>query len=132
MDANTFILNQQMRRLTSEAASARGRVLNAPSMDEVVRHASLIVPPLLRFMQNQLSPVRSLAAAADRRLNELLDAQLQHLNTLELAAAEQAVLKYRRNEWQCLRGTWAAIYRKADFESRRLLQHKREASSASE
>lgn len=132
MDATTFMLNQQLRRLTSEASSARGRVLNAQSMTEVVRHASLHIPPTLRAMRHQLSPLRSLTAAVERRLNALLDMQLERLGALDLPEAEQQVNAYYRGGMAVFARHVGPVYRKAEFESQRLLRKKREASSAGE
>jgi hypothetical protein len=99
-------------------------------MAEVVRATDVSVRPELRAMARNYPCYRRMKAAAERRLGQLLDEQLKALKALPLAEAEALLSRYRRTDWQSLRGTYASLYQRGDRLGQRLLHDLRPDSAA--
>lgn len=124
MDATTFWVHQQMRRVDSAASSAQSQLSRARTMAEVVRLAEVSVPGPLHALRHQIQGLKTLRLAVERRLEALLEVQLAALEPLSLEEAKRQVAGLQRREWQALRGEWASVYRKAEADARRCLAEK--------
>ncbi|GBG14441.1 molybdenum cofactor guanylyltransferase [Novimethylophilus kurashikiensis] len=122
-------MRQQLAKVEGNCHSAQGRIAAARTMREVVQAMQISVPPELRSVIRSQPGMRALTAAAERRLTELLEAQLEEARKAESTEAAKGILGRRRaQDWPYLRGTYAHIYRKADMEARRLLHTKEKES----
>lgn len=124
MDATTFWVHQQIRRVDAAASSAQSQLSRARTMAEVVRLAEVSVPGPLHALRHRIQGLKTLRLAVERRLEALLVAQLAALEPLSLAAAQKYVAGLQCLEWQALRGEWASLYRKAEADARRCLAGK--------
>lgn len=122
MDPTAFWLQQRMRSVEQQAASGLARIRQARTLSDVVRAADVHVPAELRALRHQLSGLRQLQLAAERRLEELLAEQLRQLKATAEGEREAHRLRLLREEWSALRGTWAAYYRKAEADSLRIVR----------
>lgn len=124
MDATQFLLAQQAQRFEQDCRSAQARVASARTMWEVTRAAHVVPPSLLRgvHLHRHGTGQQQLAQAAFKRMEALLSAQLKEAADITDLEARKAFLgRLRLREWDALRGEFAALYRKADMEGRRLL-----------
>lgn len=124
MDATTFWVHQQMRRVDAAASSAQSQLSRARTMAEVVGLADVSVPGPLHALRHQIQGLKTLRLAVERRLEALLVEQLTALEPLSLEEAQKHVAGLQRREWQALRGEWASVYRKAEADARRCLAGK--------
>lgn len=118
-----FVLDQAMRRFESDCQMALSRLPHARTLWDVKRAAQVNQPSILRGLHwpGQGAKQR-LAHAAERRMTELLEAQLAKATAIEDPKARKEFLgRLRMNEWDALRGDYAVLYRKADIEAQKLL-----------
>jgi len=109
-------------RLASDCSSARSRVRVAQTM-RAVKHAADVHPnPMIRAYPQARQEVRKVHDAAETRMGELLDQQLQKLaacTSPEEIRAEYGSLM--RNDWLFLRGEYSRTFVRADREFHRIL-----------
>lgn len=117
------VLHQAMRRYESDCYLALLRLPYAKTLWEVNRAAQVHLPGILRGLHWPGQGVKQrLAHAAERRMSELLDAQLEKAAAIEDPKARKEYLgRLRMTEWDALRGDYAMLYRKADVEAQKLL-----------
>lgn len=122
MDATAFWIGQQTRKFEVMCSSAASRVALCKTMQEVVRAADVHAPAEVRQLVHSLRGYRNLKAQTERRLEQLLEAQLAKISLIEtLDERKTAVGQLRARDWQALRGEFASIYRKADRAGQQLL-----------
>lgn len=123
MNTAQFFIDQESRRHEQNCRSAISRVARAVTMWDVKRAANVVAPSILRGMHlDRHGAGRQLSQAAEKRLDELLMAQLKEASDIAEVDARKAFLgQLRVKEWDALRGEFAQLYRKADMEGRRLL-----------
>lgn len=117
------VLQQAMRRYESDCQIALSRLPYAKTLWEVKRAAQVHQPGILRGLHwpGQGAKHR-LVHAAERRMAELLDAQLEKAAAIEdLKARKEFLGRLRMTEWDALRGDYAMLYRKADLQAHKLL-----------
>lgn len=121
-----FWIQQQTRRLESSCHQAEQQIRVARTMRDVALAAQVTVPHELHAIRHTVPAYRQVETAAERRMGELLDAQLQEIKA---AATEeegrQLMGRFIHKDWQSLRGTYAHIYRRGEMEARRLLHQKK-------
>lgn len=123
-----FWMQQQVNRFDQSCATAEAQVRRAQTLADVVRAAHVVPPPELRAMRNSSIAFRKLHACAERRLAELVSAQLVQLEKATLDVAESLFARYQSRDWQVLRGAYARVLQQADRDARLLLGKKRKAS----
>lgn len=122
-------LHQLEQRFEADCSAAESRILRARTMAEVVRATEVSVRPELRAMSRHYPGYRRMKSTAERRLEQLLKEQLEAMKALPLAEAEALFSRYRRQDWQSLRGTYASLYQRGDRAGQRLLHDLRGAAS---
>lgn len=125
MDAASFFLNQEARKYEGACAAAAAQLRRASSMATALRVADVTPPAIIRAVCRSLPAHRKLAMALESRLEALLSEQLSAL-AASASASECKVLiaRYRRMEWDYLRGDHALIFQRATREAQRLLHNK--------
>jgi predicted metal-dependent hydrolase len=118
MDAATLMMIQRaQRQLESDCSSAR-----ATSMREVQHAGNVHAAGYIRSLPEARRAIQRLHDDATRKMDKLLDEQLQKLaacNTRAEMLAERGRLLTK--EWGFLRGTYATVYRRAERDSARIL-----------
>lgn len=125
-----FFVQTLITRAANDCNSARAHIRVATDMRQVRRAADVHTNPVIRALPQVRQDVRSVHDAAEKRLDALLDQQLQKLAacaTGDEIRAEHARLL--RNDWFVLRGDFSRIYHRADREYLRLM-HRAERQPA--
>lgn len=126
MSATAFFIEQAVQRYEQDCQWAITKIAQAQTMWEVKRAAHVVAPSILRGMHLPRAGGRQqLSHAAERKLQGMLDAQLEKAKSLTNTDARKAYLgQVRLKEWEALRGEFASLYQKADMEGRKLLAMK--------
>jgi hypothetical protein len=120
MDANQFFIDQQVRQAESSAWSAANQIRSAPTIRAVLGLCDVPLHPMIRFMKHQIPGLRRLKEAAERRAEELVQAQLAELKTLSAEEKEQRLGQLRARDWMLLRGNFPRLAGLVDRESQKL------------
>lgn len=114
-----FWIQQQQRKVESEASSNLARLRSVRRLADAVRLGDVHLPPELRAMRQAIPGLRTLESGVKRRLQELVTEGLKDVfakNTVEEAKQQRG---HFMRECQALRGKYAEFYRQADAESAR-------------
>lgn len=116
--AANLYLHMELRKITSQAASAGARVRHARTLAEVMQ-CTVIVPGHMRALTRSEPSLRQLAYERERRAKSLVEAHLKALSELARPAdiddaqyAQQARHYYgklKAREWCHLRGDMALL-----------------------
>lgn len=121
-NSTDFFVQTLFTRLASDCSSARSRIRAAQTM-RAVKHAADVHPnPVIRAYPQARQEVRKVHDAAETRMGELLDQQLQQLaacTSPEEIRAEYGRLM--RNDWLLLRGEYSRTFIRSDREFHRIL-----------
>lgn len=126
-----FFVQTLFTQLTSDCSSARSRIRSAQTMRAVKYAADVHPDPVIRAYPQTRNEVRRVHEAAEIRLSELLDQQLQKLAVC--ASSDKIRAKYVglvRNDWCFLRGQYSRIYLRADREFHRILRARANPSAS--
>ncbi|MFC5511000.1 hypothetical protein ACFPOU_07665 [Massilia jejuensis] len=129
-DGTDFFVQTLITRVANDCSSARARIRVATDMRHVKHASDVHTNPMIRALPQVRQDVRSVHDAAEKRMDALLDQQLQKMAacaTGDEIRAEHARLL--RNDWCFLRGDFSRIYQRADREYLRLL-HRAERQPA--
>lgn len=121
MDHSGFWLQQEMKKVESQASGALSRIRVAATIVDVVRAADIPIPRIVHPFKHQIRGLRTVESAAQQRLSELVASQIANARSMPLADAKAYLGTLRQRDWQALRGTWAVVYREADREALRVL-----------
>lgn len=127
---NLAVVMEQARRFEASCAAAELDIMRAQSMRDVQRAAEVRARPELVSAQHTGAAWRHLKAAAETRLAALLSNQLSVMATSSLDVAETLFARYRREDWQPLRGAYGHLFLRGETEGRKLLATKRSVMSA--
>jgi hypothetical protein len=120
--ATQLVLQRAINRLDSDCATARDRIARGRTMRDVKMAADVYPQSILRGLPQVRTTVRQLKAIAEKRMNTLLDAQLQKLKKCQ---SPEEMKRERRvlvlNDWCFLRGEYSTVYRRAEYESGQIL-----------
>lgn len=116
-----MVIEQRIRTAEADAARATSSVRQARTLQEATQAALVHLPAELRGLRSQIRGLTALRLVAERRLTELLRAQLDEVAKLPLEQARKRLASLQMSEWQVLRGEWASVYRWAERESSFLL-----------
>ncbi|MEJ8837631.1 hypothetical protein [Ramlibacter sp. AN1133] len=120
--AAQFLLEQALRRYAADCRDAMTRLRGSRTIEEVKRAADVHAQPIARAVHRTVPEHRALAAAAQQRAEEICRGHLQHLEQLakqdEAEAFSLALERYRRRDWQLLRGDFPRVAGLVDRESR--------------
>ncbi|NCQ52269.1 hypothetical protein GW796_10390 [archaeon] len=122
--ATQFWIEQQIKRVETSCYSAQANIRNTKTMKQVKQCVDISIPSEIQFMKNSIHGLRTLKIVAENQMNEILEQQLSKIK--EQTTPEDAKLlvsQYLTNDWQFLRGDYSEIYRKADFESHKILKN---------
>jgi hypothetical protein len=120
MDANQFFIDQQVRQAESSAWSAANQMRRAPTLRAVLGLCDVPLHPVIRFMKHQIPGLRRLKEAAERRAEELVQAQLTELKTLSAEQREQRLGQLSSRDWMLLRGNFPRLAGLVERESQKL------------
>lgn len=132
MNQQMMWINQQQRRVESEASGNQARVRHCRSMSDVVRLSHVSIPPEIRFLKRSIPGLRSLQTAVEARLTELVRARLKVIESKATAAEAKDERGLFIRECDVLRGDFAQQWRLADTESARLVYLKVKAEKPSD
>lgn len=111
-----------VRRYESDCSSAAARIRTLRSIEEVVRAARVSANPLIRSLVRSLPAHKALDGAASRRLDELIQAQLDDVELEPDVEKRKEILgRLRSRDWEFLRGDYAMQWRRADAGATRLI-----------
>jgi hypothetical protein len=114
VDQVQFWIMQQAKRVEADCFGRRGQIASAQLMKQVVLAARVQVRSEVRHDPGIRRAVLEIKTLAERRLNTLLDAQLENLATSTSEdALKEAYGKLLAREWQCLRGDFPHVFLKA-------------------
>lgn len=117
-------------RVANDCTSARARIRVATDMRHVKHASDVHANPMIRALPQVRQNLRSVHEAAEKRMDALLDQQLQKLGACatggEIRAEHTRLL---RDDWFFLRGDFSRTYHRADREYLRLL-HRAELQPA--
>lgn len=127
-----FFVQTLIARVAIDCSSARARIRVATNMRHVKQASDVHANPMIRALSQVRQDLRSVHDTAEKRMDALLDQQLQKLAacaTGDEIRAEHARLL--RNDWCFLRGDFSRIYHRADREYlRQLHQAERQPAPA--
>jgi len=121
-DGTNFFVQTLITRVANDCSSARARIRVSTNMRNVKHASDVHANPMVRALPQVRQELRSVHDAAEKRMDALLDQQLQKMAacaTGDEIRAEHARLL--RNDWCFLRGDFSRIYHRADREYLRLL-----------
>lgn len=124
-----FLLHREMQRVSAQVASALTRIATARKIPDVVQAAGQVqVGAMFRSIRHLFPELKRLDQAANRRLDELLQAQLAAIAAATTAEEARAMRgRYLATDWQALRGRFSRQFVHADRESQRLIHRKKSA-----
>lgn len=105
MPANQMTV-MEVRRFQTQIQSAEVRIRSARTLVEVVRAHHVVVPAWARSLLR--SELTRMNQHAERKAEDILNAQLESLAPLEGTARKEALGKLRE-EWQSLRGNFPRL-----------------------
>jgi len=125
-----FFIQTLITRAANDCSSARARIRVASNMRHVKQASDVHANPMIRALPQVRQVLRSVHDAAEKRMDALLDQQLQKLASC--ATGDEILTEHARllrNDWCFLRGDFSRIYHRADREYLRHL-HRAERQPA--
>lgn len=117
-NAMTFYLTQQASRFESDCRWHQQQLERAETMRQVRDCAHVILRSELRGMPGVREAETRLRWAAERRMEDLLDEQLDKLRKCEtMEDFKQLHGRLQMDEWPFMRGDFARVFVKAERES---------------
>lgn len=105
-----FWIQQQTRKVESQAIMNRNRVIQAKTFGDVIRLAQITIPPEIRCLKNTIPGVRSLHNAIEVKIAELLESRLADLAKIEVLTELQAGHARLMQDCRLLRGDYGHFY----------------------
>lgn len=106
-----MLLASEFRRVDASINSAMSRMCTARTIRDVVSIMDVPIPPLLRSMRHEIRNLRDVKRVAMARAQILI---ANHLSDLKATENHDACLKllgrFRRIEWDLLRGELSQLY----------------------
>lgn len=122
---SSALLTLELHKAERLVDAALSRMLQARTMQEVQSLLRVPLPPLLRGLRPPLRSLSRLQAAADRRVQQLVDQDLAALQQLPSDEACRVQLdRLRSGAWAVLRGALGHQYARAIREGERILRSK--------
>lgn len=121
-DGTDFFVQTLITRVANDCSSARAHIRVATNMRDVKHASDVHAQAVVRALPQVRQDLRSVHDTAEKRMDALLDQQLQKMAacaTGDEIRAEHARLL--RNDWCFLRGDFSRIYHRADREYLRFL-----------
>jgi len=114
-DGTDFFVQTLITRVANDCSSACSRIRVATDMRHVKHASNVHANPMIRALPQVRQELRSVHDAAEKRMDALLDQQLQRMAACatgnEIRAEHARLL---RNDWCFLRGDFSRIYHRAD------------------
>jgi len=122
IDRTDFFVQTLLNSARNDCSSARARIRMATNMRQVKHSSDVHTNPMIRALPQVRQDLRSVHDEAERRMDTLLNKQLQKLAACATGDQIRAEhVRLLRNDWCFLRGNFFRIYHRANREYLRLI-----------